>query len=80
MISRNRAGNKRGNRNMKTRMMQIIDSENVRDEELREAARILRTGGLVAFPTETVYGLGANALDEKASGKIYAHTFLPLKS
>lgn len=72
MISRNRAGNKRGNRNMKTRMMQIIDSENVRDEELREAARILRTGGLVAFPTETVYGLGANALDEKASGKIYA--------
>ena len=57
---------------MKTRMMQIIDSENVRDEELREAARILRTGGLVAFPTETVYGLGANALDEKASGKIYA--------
>ena len=57
---------------MKTRMMRISDSEDVRDEELREAARILRTGGLVAFPTETVYGLGANALDEKAAGKIYA--------
>lgn len=37
-----------------------------------EAARIIRAGGLVAFPTETVYGLGANALDEQASAKIYA--------
>mgnify|MGYP000184648233 CR=1 FL=1 len=32
----------------------------------------LRDGGLVAFPTETVYGLGADALDAKASAKIYA--------
>lgn len=39
---------------------------------LEEAARILRNGGLVAFPTETVYGLGANALDEQAAYKIYA--------
>jgi len=36
-----------------------------------EAAEILRSGGLVAFPTETVYGLGANALDASAVGKIY---------
>ena len=36
-----------------------------------EAAEILRDGGLVAFPTETVYGLGANALDEAAARKIY---------
>ena len=36
-----------------------------------EAAEILREGGLVAFPTETVYGLGANALDEAAARKIY---------
>jgi len=36
------------------------------------AARILRRGGLVAFPTETVYGLGANALAEKAVAKIFA--------
>lgn len=36
-----------------------------------EAAAALREGGLVAFPTETVYGLGANALDEEASAKIY---------
>ena len=37
-----------------------------------KAAQILKNGGLVAFPTETVYGLGANALDEMASAKIYA--------
>lgn len=40
-------------------------------EKLKEAAAVIRNGGLVAFPTETVYGLGANALDEKASKKIY---------
>ncbi len=31
--------------------------------EIEQAARIVREGGLVVFPTETVYGLGANALD-----------------
>ncbi len=41
-------------------------------EEIRKAAAILRTGGLVVFPTETVYGLGANALDATAVRKIYA--------
>lgn len=38
---------------------------------LAEAAQLLRTGGLVAFPTETVYGLGANALDGKAVARIF---------
>ena len=57
---------------METKRIMIKDRENVRDEELREAARILREGGLVAFPTETVYGLGGNALDEEAARKIYA--------
>jgi L-threonylcarbamoyladenylate synthase len=42
------------------------------DPALLEAARILRAGGLVAFPTETVYGLGANALDAGAVEKIFA--------
>lgn len=41
-------------------------------EEIQKAAAILRAGGLVAFPTETVYGLGANALDAAAVKKIYA--------
>ncbi|MCL1982034.1 MAG: Sua5/YciO/YrdC/YwlC family protein, partial [Clostridiales bacterium] len=36
------------------------------DQDIRIAARIIRSGGLVAFPTETVYGLGANGLDPKA--------------
>ena len=40
--------------------------------DMREAAEIIRSGGLVAFPTETVYGLGANALDPEASKRIYA--------
>lgn len=39
---------------------------------LQRAAEILRNGGLVALPTETVYGLGANALDEKAVKSIFA--------
>src|SRR5437868_1524935 len=37
-----------------------------------EAARILRGGGLVALPTETVYGLGARALDERALERVFA--------
>lgn len=41
-------------------------------EALREAGQILREGGLVAFPTETVYGLGGNALDPDSSRRIYA--------
>jgi L-threonylcarbamoyladenylate synthase len=40
--------------------------------EIERAAQIVREGGLVVFPTETVYGLGANALDASAVRKIYA--------
>ena len=39
---------------------------------IERAGQILKEGGLVAFPTETVYGLGGNALDPHASMKIYA--------
>lgn len=42
------------------------------DGALREAGEVLRRGGLVAFPTETVYGLGGNALNPESSRKIYA--------
>lgn len=41
-------------------------------EDIAAAAMILRKGGLVAFPTETVYGLGADALNDDAVGKVYA--------
>lgn len=42
------------------------------DKGITEAAKILKEGGLVAFPTETVYGLGANAMDDEAVSKVYA--------
>ncbi|MBK9291192.1 MAG: threonylcarbamoyl-AMP synthase [Bacteroidetes bacterium] len=44
----------------------------VSDNEILAAADIIRKGGLVAFPTETVYGLGANALDANAVARIFA--------
>ena len=59
---------------MNTKVWKVSDNGSFTDEErehLKEAAEILREGGLVAFPTETVYGLGANALDERAAKKIY---------
>lgn len=50
----------------------MVDMRNKIDEaEMQHAGEILKKGGLVAFPTETVYGLGADALDEHASVKIY---------
>ncbi|MDB5097094.1 MAG: hypothetical protein JWM80_1515 [Cyanobacteria bacterium RYN_339] len=49
-----------------------VDPHAPDEAAIAEAARILRAGGLVAFPTETVYGLGANALDEQAVARIYA--------
>ncbi len=42
------------------------------EQDIEKAGEIIRSGGLVAFPTETVYGLGANALDSDAVKKIYA--------
>lgn len=57
---------------METKLVRIENGDEESEKALQEAARILRTGGLVAFPTETVYGLGANAWDETAAGKIYA--------
>lgn len=41
-------------------------------ENISKAAEIIKNGGLVAFPTETVYGLGADALNPEAVGKVYA--------
>lgn len=56
---------------MKTKITKI-DQEFGNETALEEAAEIIREGGLVAFPTETVYGLGADALRPEASKKIYA--------
>lgn len=45
--------------------------DRINEEELEIASRVIKNKGLVIFPTETVYGLGANALDEKAVSKIF---------
>lgn len=57
---------------MVTERIYIEDTKEIDLNRLKRAADILKNGGLVAFPTETVYGLGANALNEEAAGKIYA--------
>jgi L-threonylcarbamoyladenylate synthase len=48
-----------------------VDPYSPQSEAIERAARLLRSGGLVAFPTETVYGLGAHALDTAAVEKIF---------
>ena len=52
--------------------MNTITMSTAEPGAISRAAEILRNGGLVAFPTETVYGLGADALDPEASSRIYA--------
>lgn len=49
-----------------------MTADRLDEEAIARAGEILKQGGLVAFPTETVYGLGGNALDPEASKKIYA--------
>lgn len=55
-----------------------IDPRSPEPAAIAAAADMLQSGGLVAFPTETVYGLGANALDEDAVGRIFAAKSRPL--
>ena len=49
-----------------------VDPADIDMSVIREAGEIIRSGGLVAFPTETVYGLGADALCGASSEKIYS--------
>ncbi len=55
---------------MKTKIV-IADENKIDATVIEEAGLILKQGGLVAFPTETVYGLGGDALNETSSAKIY---------
>jgi L-threonylcarbamoyladenylate synthase len=50
----------------------VAKNNQLKTAELEEASAIIRSGGLVAFPTETVYGLGGDAANPEASRKIYA--------
>lgn len=54
---------------MKT--LHLKTSPNVREKNIKRAAKLIRSGKLVAFPTETVYGLGANVFDERAVKEIF---------
>ena len=56
---------------MQTKVLKI-DSADIDKEAMKEAADLIREGELVAFPTETVYGLGADALHPEAAKNIYA--------
>ena len=55
---------------MNTRVV-VTDPQNIDHKALREAGALIRNGGLVAFPTETVYGLGANGFDPGAVKRIF---------
>lgn len=55
---------------MNTKIIRI-EEENIDMQAVAQAGRIIRKGGLVAFPTETVYGLGGDALNSASSQKIY---------
>lgn len=57
---------------MNTLFATIGQNKKENTEIFQKASQILQSGGLVAFPTETVYGLGGNGLDKEASLKIYA--------
>src|SRR5437868_12541630 len=57
-----------------------INPEHPEPEVIRQAAEVLRRGGLVAFPTETVYGIGANALDAEAAQGIFNAKGRPAKN
>ena len=55
---------------MKTEILKI-DRENINNDYIKKAANLIKEGNLVAFPTETVYGLGADGLNNEACKKIY---------
>lgn len=55
---------------MQTKILKI-NPKNPKSSQIRQAAKIIRSGKLVAFPTETVYGIGANALDPYAVKRIF---------
>ena len=56
---------------METKLVKINNMEDCK-KDMEEAGRLIKEGELVAFPTETVYGLGGNGLFPDAARKIYA--------
>ena len=56
---------------IKTKIVKM-DPENIDWDIIKEAAEIINRGGVVVFPTETVYGIGADALNDEAVDKIFS--------
>lgn len=52
-------------------MKNYLNAQNCTEENLKKVATIMKNGGIAIFPTETVYGIGTNGLDEKAVKKLY---------
>lgn len=53
-------------------MTKYFDMKNeIKEEEIKEAGKMIKNGELVIFPTETVYGIGANGLDSNAVKNIF---------
>ncbi len=57
--------------NMNTKLYRV-DPDNIDESIIKKAANVIKNGGVVAFPTETVYGLGGDATNEEAATRIYA--------
>lgn len=62
---------------MRTKVIKV-NPQNIKLEKIRKAAEIIKKGGLVGFPTETVYGLGADAFNPKAVARIFEVKKRPL--
>ena len=56
--------------NIETKIVKV-DPENIEYEIIKQASKIINRGGIVVFPTETVYGIGADALNDEAVSKIF---------
>ena len=53
-------------------MIECVDfSKSIDEEIIKECANLIRKGGIVVFPTETVYGIGTNGLNKEAVEKLY---------
>ena len=57
---------------MKTKIITLSENDKALEAKLSDAAKVIQSGGLVVFPTETVYGLGADATNPKAAEAIFA--------
>ena len=55
---------------MKTEIFDLLEIKDI-EEHIKKAGNIIKNRGIVVFPTETVYGIGANAFDKNACAKIF---------